>query len=457
MNASAKDLHPTLVVGLGKTGVSCVRFLLQQGKAVKAVDSRADPPGLEELLQDYPQLQYSLGPFAQQEFEQAEEIVLSPGVAMSIPQVQAAQRAGVTCVGDVELFARHARAPVVAVTGSNGKSTVVSLIAGMLEAGGLRVALGGNIGTPVLELLRGPEPDYYVLELSSFQLETTLSLNAAVSVILNLTEDHMDRYQSFTQYCEAKARVYQGDGVIVAANDETAVQQLLPDGRKVLFYGKADTETVPVFAVESSASEAWISHRGEPVLTASQLRLQGRHNLYNVAAAMTVCEALGVAVDTMCRFAAGFCGLPHRMQFVAEHRGVRWINDSKGTNVGATVAAVQGLNAKTVLIAGGIAKDADFSALAPVLAQHAHGLILFGRDAGMIAQAVDQVVPVQFAVDLDDAVVQAAGLAQPGEIVLLSPACASFDMFSDFEDRGRQFIRAVKKYISNECLENSQR
>ncbi len=457
MNAAVKDPCPTLVVGLGKTGLSCVRFLLRQGRTVKVVDSREDPPGLSMLQQDYPQLQCRLGPFEQQDFEQAEEIVISPGVAVSTPQVQAARQAGVACIGDVELFARHVRAPVVAVTGSNGKSTVVSLISAMLEAAGYRVALGGNIGTPVLDLLHGPEPDYYVLELSSFQLETTSSLNAAVSVILNLTEDHMDRYESFAQYREAKARIYRGDGVIVAANDERGVAETLPDGREILFYGKPGGEKSPVFAVEQDAAGTWISHEGRPVLAASSLRLQGRHNLYNVAAAMTVCHALGVDVEAMCKAATAFRGLPHRMQFVAEHQGVCWINDSKGTNVGATVAAVQGLQRKAVLIAGGVAKDADFSELAPALARHARGLVLFGRDAGMIAAAVEQVIQPCFASGLDDAVARAAALARPGDAVLLSPACASFDMFSDFEDRGRQFVRAVETYISNSCSDNAQK
>ncbi len=446
--------HQSLVVGLGKTGLSCVRHLLAQGCDVRVVDSREQPPGLEELQKNYPQVGFQGGSFNQEHFVSADEIILSPGVAINTPAVQAAIAKGVSCYGDVEIFARYATAPIVAVTGSNGKSTLVTLLAEMIKASGKRVGLGGNIGTPVLELLQNAdnEPvDFYVLELSSFQLETTSSLNAFASIILNVSADHMDRYASLQDYAHAKQRIYNGDGKLVVNLDDEFAQTLLPltleSHRQVLCYS-VKHEADYSLCINSYDQQRSLCIHDEPVLAVTELKMPGLHNASNALAALALGEMLELDMSSMISVLQTFSGLPHRMEFVAEYNSSRWYNDSKGTNVGATCAAVEGLSGKTVLIAGGEAKDADFSELVPVLKSHARAVVLMGRDAEIIKAAIDGVLPVVNASDMQEAVQQAATLAEQGDNILLSPACASFDMFSGFEQRGDCFKRAAIDYIS---------
>ncbi|VAW72343.1 UDP-N-acetylmuramoylalanine--D-glutamate ligase [hydrothermal vent metagenome] len=445
--------NQALVVGLGKTGLSCVRYLHAKGCQLRVVDSRENPPGLAEFKRDYPQIEFHGGDFNEADFISASEIILSPGVTINTPEIQAAIKQGVPCYGDVEIFARYATAPIVAVTGSNGKSTLVTLLAKMIEASGKRVGLGGNIGIPVLELLSETEKnvvDYYVLELSSFQLETTTSLNAFVSIILNVSADHMDRYSSLQDYAHAKQRIYSGDGKLVINLDDEFAQTLLPptleSHRKVLCYSVMHEADYSLCDNDNDEHKSLCIH-DEPVMPLTELKMPGLHNVSNALAALAIGEMLELEPIAMVSELQKFTGLMHRMQFVAEYNSHRWYNDSKGTNVGATCAAVKGLQGKSVLIAGGEAKEADFSTLVNILPDHVRAVVLIGRDADVIESAIDGQVTVVKATDMHDAVKQAAALVQEDDNVLLSPACASFDMFKGFEDRGNCYMQAVNEFI----------
>lgn len=442
-----KTAGRTLIVGLGKTGLSCARFLAAQGIAFAVTDSRVDPPGLATLRTELPDVPLYLGGFAEVAFADAEQLVVSPGVSLHEPLIAATLARGVEAVGDIELFARHAKAPVVAITGANGKSTVTTLVGLMAQTAGRDVRVGGNLGTPVLELIQSQEPELYVLELSSFQLETTHSLNAAAAVVLNVTADHMDRYASFEEYAAAKQSIYRGDGVMVLNADDPVVRTMIePSRRQVLFTlgepGLSD------FGLQQAAEGAWLARGSECLMPVSELRIAGLHNAANALAALALGDAVGLPMDAMLRVLREFPGLPHRTQWVAERDSIRWYNDSKGTNVGATLAALQGMSGKVVLIAGGDGKGADFTSLRQAAAEKARGVVLIGRDAPIIEVALDGVVPVVRAADMDDAVAQARALAQPGDSVLLSPACASFDMFNGYEHRGRVFTDAVQRLLA---------
>jgi UDP-N-acetylmuramoylalanine--D-glutamate ligase len=440
----------TLIVGLGKTGLSCARFLAAQGVPLAVTDSRAQPPGLVELQQNLPDIAVFVGGFDPAAFAAAQQLVVSPGVSLREPLIAEAMLRGTPVLGDIELFARHAKAPVVAITGSNGKSTVTTLVAEMAKSAGRKVRVGGNLGTPALDLLDDTEPNLYVLELSSFQLEATSSLNAAAAVVLNISADHMDRYQDIPEYIAAKERVYHGTGVMVLNADDAAVMSMAqPDRNTVSFglglnpNGLGSELKINDFSVIGPAGQAWLAHGGQPLMAMSEVRIKGLHNIANSLAALALGNAVGLPMDAMLNTLRDFPGLPHRSQWVAERGGVAWYNDSKGTNVGATLAALQGMPGKVVLIAGGLGKDADFTPLRQVALEKARAIVLIGRDAPLIEAALNGAVPVAHAATLQDAVMQAQGLARPGDVVLLSPACASFDMFSGYEERGQVFTDAV--------------
>ena len=436
----------TLIVGLGKTGLSCARFLTDQGVPLAVTDSRAQPPGLIELQQNLPDIAVFVGGFAPAAFAAAQQLVVSPGVSLREPLIAEAMLRGTPVLGDIELFARYAKAPVIAITGSNGKSTVTTLVAEMAKSAGRNVRVGGNLGTPALDLLEATEPDLYVLELSSFQLETTASLNAVAAVVLNISVDHMDRYQNMDEYIAAKERVYHGSGVMVLNADDAAVMAMAQPDRSAVSFGlnKSGSESGIInFSVIDSAGQAWLAHGTQPLLAVTDVRIKGWHNTANALAALALGNAVGLPMNAMLDTLRDFPGLPHRSQWVAEFDGVAWYNDSKGTNVGATLAALQGMPGKVVLIAGGLGKDADFTPLRQAAAEKARAVVLMGRDASLIETALDGVVPVVRAVTMQDAVMQARDLAQSGDVVLLSPACASFDMFSGYEERGQVFADAV--------------
>ena len=444
----------TLVVGLGKTGVSCARYLRAQGAWVAVTDTRADPPGLEQVRRELPEVAVFVGGFDPAAFAAADRLVVSPGVPVATPLIQAALARGAEVIGDVELFARAARAPICAITGSNGKSTVTTLLGLMARRAGRRVRVGGNLGEPVLDLL-DDQADLYVLELSSFQLETTPGLRTQAAVVLNISPDHLDRYPDLAAYSAAKARVYDRAQVAVINRDDPAVAAMAraPEREIGFTLGVPDAGD---YGLAASDGDLWLCRGDERLLRAAEVLIPGRHNLANALAALALAQACGLALDPCREALRTFPGLDHRSQLVLEHAGVRWYDDSKGTNPGATVAALDGLvsagsDGRVVLIAGGDAKGADFAPLGPAVARAARAVVLIGRDAPAIERvlrALNPPVPLIPATDMDEAVRRAADAARPGDAVLLSPACASFDMFDNYEHRGRVFADAVRRLVA---------
>lgn len=446
----------TLVIGLGKTGLSCARYLRAQGAWVAVTDSRANPPGLEQLRQELPEVAVFLGGFDPAAFAAAERLVVSPGVPVATPLIQEAQARGVPVIGDVELFAQAAArlqplAPICAITGSNGKSTVTTLLGLMARRAGRRVRVGGNLGEPVLDLLDA-QADLYVLELSSFQLETTPGLSTRAAVVLNLSADHLDRYPDLAAYGAAKARIYDRAQVAVINRDDPGVAGMArAPGREIGF-----TLGVPApgdYGLLDAADGPWLCRGGERLMPATEVLIPGRHNLANALAALALAEACDLPFGPCREVLQTFPGLDHRCQRVAMRAGVPWYDDSKGTNPGATVAALDGLvsagdSGRVVLIAGGDGKGADFAPLAPAVARAARAVVLIGRDAPLIGQVLsglEPLVPLIHAADMGEAVTRAAAMVRPGDAVLLSPACASFDMFDNYEHRGRVFADAVRR------------
>ncbi len=444
--ATLERPHRVLIVGLGATGLSCARFLSARGVEIAVADTRAHPPGLDALRDTLPDVAVFLGGLDEQVLRSADEIVLSPGVALRTPAIAAALARGTPVIGDIELFARHARAPVAAVTGSNGKSTVTTLLGAMARAAGRDVRVGGNLGTPALDLLRDGEPDLYVLELSSFQLECTESLAPAVGLVLNLSPDHMDRYRDLDEYAAAKARILRRAQVQVINADDPRVA-VMADARRPVLRFTSGPPGADDFGIGTVDGEEWFMHGRRALVRAALLALPGRHNRANALAALAAGTALGLPVAAMADAMGRFEGLAHRTQRVGERDGVVWYNDSKGTNVGATTAALEGFDVPVVLIAGGDGKGADFAPLRAPVAAHARAVVLFGRDAPQIEHALAGTVPLHTAADLDEVVRLAGALAQPGDVVLFSPACASFDMFRNYEDRGTRFMEAVRRWL----------
>ena len=440
----------TLVVGLGKSGLSAARALHALGATFAVTDSRANPPGLAALREEFPNAPCYLGGFEPAVFAGATRLLVSPGVAVVTPVIAEATARGAPVWGDIELLARLTEVPIAAITGSNGKSTVTTLLGLMAEQAGVRAAVGGNLGTPALELwLRdernaGAVPELYVLELSSFQLETTYNLNARVATVLNLSPDHMDRYAKLDDYIAAKRRVFRGDGTMVVNADDPVVMAMVEPGCQVVRFTLAEPGAGE-FGLRREAGETWLAYGSERWIAASELKISGDHNLANALAALAMGHVLGLRREGMLAALREFTGLAHRTVLVRERGGVRWFDDSKGTNVGATVAAVRGVPGQVVLIAGGDGKNQDFSPLRAALADKARAVVLIGRDAPLIAAALGDSVPLQVAADMEAAVAVAAQLAQPGDSALLSPACASFDMFSGYEERGAVFAAAVRR------------
>ncbi len=435
-----------VVVGLGRSGFASVRFLRDKAYRVSVVDSRTRPPMQESLIEAFPDVPLLLG-FSEKHFHGADIVVVSPGVSINEPVIRSAHAAGAQIIGDVELFARHAAAPVLAITGSNGKSTVTALVGEMFREAGIETAVGGNIGVPVLQLL-DPErtpPGWYVLELSSFQLETTGSLNPRASVILNLSPDHMDRYPSFEAYARAKTRIFRGNGIAVVNRDDPVVWELVPKRRPTRSFGRSAPGSDVDFGVLEYQGVRWLAQGRRRLMPSAEIPLIGTHNVSNVLAAMTLASLAEIPPAAMVRATRRFQGLHHRTELVLEQDGVRWVNDSKATNVGATVAALEGVEAPVVLIAGGDAKGANFSPLKPLVAKRVRMLLLIGRDADAIAAAVGDGAPCRRVSDLNEAVRVASAAAVAGDIVMLSPACASFDMFDNFEHRGDVFRQLVRE------------
>lgn len=433
-----------VVIGLGKTGLSCVEYLHKQGDHVVVMDTRDNPPGLTELRACFPSVMVKLGEFDSALLDSATEILVSPGVSLSEPGISKQIASGKPVYGDVELFCRLVKTPIVAITGSNGKSTVTSLVGQMVRAAGLNVKVGGNLGPPALGLLSANEPDFYVLELSSFQLEATHSLQAFCAVNLNVSPDHMDRYDDFKSYVAAKHRIYNNcQHAVLNLDDETSYQGAkLPKNNMTFGFNHGD------FSLQKSDGELFLAAGEELLVSVSELKIVGRHQYANALAALAIGSMMGLPRAAMLQALIQFEGLPHRCQQVVVSDGVAWYNDSKATNVGAACAALEGiasdLEGKVILLAGGLNKKSDFSPLRSLVRRYARTVILFGRDRGELLEALSDVVPVIEVNHLDEAVREADSIAQSGDAVLLAPACASFDQFKNFEDRGNHFIAAVK-------------
>ena len=435
--------NKTLVVGLGRTGLSCVRFLAAHGAEVAVTDSRARPPALAQLRELVPQAAVFVGGFSEQALAGADQVLVSPGVAANAPFLNAARARGLPVFGDIELFARSAQAPVVGITGSNGKSTVTTLVGQMAARAGIEVRVGGNLGTPALDLIGDAEPELYVLELSSFQLEITESLRCAAAAVLNVSPDHLDRYATLADYAAAKARVYRHCDTAIINRGDPQVRGMPAAGQRQISFGLDKPRGVDYGLIEDRGT-AWLARGAQALLAVADLRIRGAHNAANALAALALGEAAGLPRAAMLAALREFTGLPHRMQYVATRREVEYYDDSKGTNVGATLAAVAGASRPLVLIAGGDGKNQDFAPLAHALVGKARAAVLLGKDAPLIERALAGRVPAVRVKDMPAAVAQAAQLAQPGDWVLLSPACSSLDMFDNFEHRGRVFAQAVR-------------
>jgi len=423
-----------LVLGLGDTGLSVARWAEHHGARVRVADTRATPP--RQFAGDV-----RLGAFTSALLEGVELLCISPGLSLEDPLIAEALARGVPVLGDVELFAWENRAPVLAVTGTNGKSTVTALAGHLLRSAGIDAEVAGNISPPVLEaaMRRKTPPAVWVVELSSYQLETQWSLNPRAAAMLNLSEDHLDRYAGTTQYGAAKARIFQGDGVQVLNRDDRASAAMALPGRRVISFGPDAPRSDDALGV----ADGWLIEGSCRIVEVGALPIHGAHNAANALAACALVRAFGLPREKLAAGLKSFRGLPHRLELVATRDGVQWYDDSKGTNVGATIAALRGLGKRAVLILGGEGKGQDFSPLRAPVREFAAQVLLIGRDAPLIEAALAG-LPTERCATLEAAVRRAAGLVKPGEAVLLSPACASFDMFRDYKQRGEAFAAAVR-------------
>ncbi len=433
----------TLVVGLGATGVATARYLAARGIDVAVIDNRAAPPGLAELRYSNPEIPLILESEDPGSLDGVEQVVISPGLALDTPVAAQARRLGIPIVGDIELFARNVVAPVIAVTGSNGKSTVVTLLDRMLSAADLDVAAGGNLGPPALELLEEPA-DLYVLEVSSFQLETTESLAPQAAVVLNVAADHLDRHGTLEEYAAVKSKLLRMSETAVVNRDDPLVSEMAAGHPNVIPYS---LHGVPEggYGIMAQAGDRWLGNENGPLMPVGDMRLAGAHNEANALAALALASVLHLDVEPQLAALREFPGLPHRCQWVGERDGATFINDSKATNVAATVAALRGLDGPFVLIAGGQGKGADLSPLGPAASGRLLAAVLIGEAAEQLEKVLGDRCPVHHAREMRAAVELAAKLATPGSTVLLSPACASFDMFTDYVERGDAFTAAVKE------------
>ena len=443
-----------LVLGLGETGLSALRWLATKGAVLSVADSRDNPPNMADLARDMPQVAVYTGKFKAPILLDAELIVISPGVALSEPTVQAAIKHGIPVIGDVELFGQYRpkNAKVIAITGTNGKTTVTTLVGEICKAAGLNTIVAGNIGLPVLDALQMDVPDIYVLELSSFQLETTTNLQVDAATVLNVCEDHMDRYGTIADYAAAKARLVK-QAIVTVLNRDDAIS-LAMQAENTITFGLNAAPTVNDFGLIQNG-ELWLASGQRKLCKTSELKIAGQHNVANALAAAALCSAVGIEKLAIVEALRAFKGLPHRVEWVANIDDVDYYDDSKGTNVGATCAAIAGMSKnnnghnrpqKVVLIAGGDGKGQDFTPLAAAVQFNGRAVVLIGRDAPLIeAVLLTTDIPRYQAVDLAEAVNIAKKVAQKGDAVLLSPACASFDMFNNYVHRAEVFVDAVKQ------------
>lgn len=439
----AQKKQVDLVFGLGATGLSVARFL--QRKQIKAtfVDSREDPPGLSELAQISPGAKIILGDVSDKLLKNVARIIASPGITDSDPLLRAAREKGIEIVSDIELFARDAEAPFVAITGSNGKSTVTTLVSLMCDAAGVNGLAGANLGEPALDLLDADKPDFFILELSSFQLQRTLDLPAKIAVLLNISPDHLDWHASAEQYRSAKYRIFkQAESAVINRADEDVGKHLAKDMPRISFGLDAPAEGQ--YGLIEDEGEQFLARGDQLLLSGADIAMVGTHNQANALAALATGELMGLPMSAMLQVLNEFPGLPHRMQFVGHKGRADFINDSKATNVGAAIASVDSIDGRVVLIAGGQGKGGDFAELARSVFSKLRVAILIGEDANLLEEAFVDLAPSERADDMHAAVVMAAELAGEGDTVLLAPACASFDQYPNYQKRGEDFCRAVE-------------
>ena len=450
------ELHGkhVLVVGLGESGLAMARWLHRQGARVRVADSRPTPPNTDALTRISPDITLHTGPFQPASFEGIDLITLSPGVAKATPEIA---RASVPVVSEIELFAAGVRqyaagSKIIGITGSNGKTTTTALTAHLLNGAGVAAIACGNISPSALDALMAAQdakafPAVWVVELSSFQLETTHHLQAEAATVLNISEDHLDRYEgSLANYAAAKSRVFQGKGVMVLNRDDDYSMANGRCGRRMVTFGLTPPSRDQDWGLD--ADQRRLLRGKTPLLQLGDQPLSGLHNAANIMAAFALCEAIGVAAERLLAPLQSFRGLPHRVEHVAEKGGVVFVDDSKGTNVGATLAAIEGLGRPVAIVLGGDGKGQDFSPLKAALAKHGRAVALIGRDAPAIEAALGGSngcgLPLHRASDMADAVCWLAGQAQAGDCVLLSPACASLDMYRNYAHRAEAFIAAVE-------------
>lgn len=436
-----------VVIGLGVTGLACARFWQRQGVPFVLVDTRASLAHIDSIKAQFPNVSVYLGDVPAAVWGSTPEVVVSPGVALDHPLVEAASMAGAELMGDIDVFMREAKAPVIGVTGSNAKSTVTELVGAMARASGVNVAVGGNLGTAALDLL-DDRCELYVLELSSFQLERAGTLGLAVATVLNVSPDHLDRHGDMLRYHQAKHRIFFGSKAAVVNRDDPLSEPLVPPDTKVFSFGLGIPD-LNTYGIRESAEGTQLCRGADILMQADELPLAGRHNMVNALAALAIGEAAGLGREAMLNALREFCGLPHRCAVVGEWAGVRYINDSKGTNVGAVKAALDGIaqQRNIILIAGGQGKGADFSLLQEAVSTHCKYLILMGEAQSDMADVLGDSVQTEQVASMNDAVTRAIAVADTGDVVLLSPACASFDMFAGYADRGNQFEQAVREQL----------
>lgn len=444
------DTGHYLVVGLGKTGHSIARYLQQCGASFVVFDTRTTTDALEPFREEFPNIAIFLGTLPEEELQKAAAVITSPGVPLDAPCIQRARQLGIPIYGDIECLARAVSVPTIAITGTNGKSTVTTLVGLMVQASGFDTAVAGNIGTPVLDVLAENKPhDVWVLELSSFQLDLTESLQPFAATILNITPDHLDRHHTMDAYIEAKQRIYRhADYLLYNRDDPLTAPKNIEVSQMVTSFG-LDKPQEGHWGIVTDATGTFLMYGQMAIMNVADMRIKGCHNWANALAACALVHNLGVTPTCMRQVLTEFPGLPHRSQWVRTIDAVDWINDSKGTNVGATQSAIAGIggaiSGKIVLIAGGQGKGADFRLLREPVMNHVRSLVLLGQDADKLDAALHDVVEVRHVKTLEDAVSVAQQVAQSGDVVLLSPACASLDMFHDFNHRGEVFAALVEQ------------
>ncbi len=438
--------NETVVIGLGDTGLSIASYLTEQQVPFKMVDTRAQPPKLNDFKQQFSEVEIYLGELNKSFFENVQQIIVSPGIDQTHPVLQTAIAQGAECFGDIELFVKQITAPIIAITGSNGKSTVTSLVTQMAQQAGVQAYAGGNLGPPALELLKFKNAELYVLELSSFQLESIYSMHPKVATVLNISPDHLDRHGDAHTYAAIKSRIYRNAETSVINLDDECVRNMSDSGNKIYF-----TRSRPKngeFGVIEKNNNSFLAKGEKTLLNVKKLTLMGESGILNALAALAIGDSIHLPMDSMLQTLMNFQGLPHRLATVIETNNVLWVNDSKGTNIGATVSSLQSINNDIILIAGGVFKGGDLEQFCQAVSKHAKHVILFGQDADILQLALNNCVPVYRTENLRQSVHKAYALAQAGDTVLLSPACASFDMYENYIERGEDFENCVTELIA---------